>query len=162
MFGPDYKPEPWPTNYHREQPKDGRPCATLFCNPPIYVHNDDAAPVKIKKLDNRDWHEEPPKNREPYTILESDPPLYEYKEITNPAGGEPVKQTLGVPLLEIPAAELPVAKKGKQTSKKKSSRKRTKKKQKKEDGVSEPEVAAMQQNQPTQAAAGSDTNSRSK
>ena len=75
----------------RHLPKDGR---TLF------LYNDDDAQVKIKKGDNKDWHEELPKNGEPCTILESNPPLYEYKEITNPAGGEPVQQTLDVPLLE--------------------------------------------------------------
>ena len=115
-----------------------------------YVYDDDAQ-VKIKKEDNKDWHEEPPKNGEPYTILESDSPLYEYKEITNPADGEPVQQTLDVPLLEIPAAELPVAKKRKQTAKKRSRNQVEKKmKKKKEEAaqdvvVNQSEVVVQQQ-----------------
>ena len=132
--GADYKPEPGPYNYHREPPKDGRPYSTLCNLCPTYVYDDeDDIPLstpKIKKEDNRDWHEEPPKNGEPYTVLETNPPLYEYKEITNPVGGEPIQQTLDVPLLEVSAAELLTVKKRKQTVAKKrnsSSRKQVKK-----------------------------------
>ena len=116
--------------------------------------------TKIKKEDNRDWHEEPPKNGEPYTVLETDPPLFEYKEIANPIGGEPIQQTLAVPLLEVSAVELLPAKKRKQTVAKKrnsSSRKQVKKKTKKEKekkeevadavivNVDQPEAALQQQ-----------------
>ena len=104
----------------------------------MYDDDDEDIPLsapKIKKEDNRDWHEEPPKNGEPHTVLETDPPLYEYKEITNPVGGEPIQQTLDVPLLEVSAVELLPAKKRKQTVAKKrnsSSRKQVNKKTKKE------------------------------
>ena len=164
--GADYKPEPGPSNYHREAPKDGRPYSTLCNVCPTYVYDDDKdiplSTPKIKKEDNRDWHEEPPKNGEPYTVLETDPPLYEYKDITNPAGGEPIQQTLDVPLLEVSAAELSTAKKRKQTvAEKRSSRKQVKKKTKKEKekkeevaqdvvfvNVNQPEAAIQQQQIP--------------
>ena len=115
---------------------------------------------KIKKEDNRDWHEEPPKNGKPYTVLETDPPLYEYKEIANLVGGEPIQQTLDVPLLEVSAVELLPAKKRKQTVAKKrnNSRKQVKKKAKKEKekvaqdvvivNVDQPDAALQQQQIP--------------
>ena len=150
--GVDYKPESG-SNYHREPPKDGRPYSTLCNVCPTYVYNDEEkGEPKIKKEDRRDWHEEPPKNGEPYTVLETDPPLYEYKEIANPVGGggEPVQQTLDVPLLEIPAVELLPAKKRKQTvaaKKRNHGRKQVKKKAKKEKEVDQPDAALQQQQQ---------------
>ena len=88
----------WKKNKNRKARSAGTTSAQRWKN--FVLYNDDDAQLKIKKGDNKDWHEELPKNGEPCTILESDPPLYEYKEITNPAGGEPVQQTLDVPLLE--------------------------------------------------------------
>ena len=159
IFGADYKPESGSSsNYHREPPKDGRPYSTLCNVCPTYVYDEEKP--KIKKEDNRDWHEEPPKNGEPYTVLETDPPLYEYKEIANPVGGEPIQQTLDVPLLEVSAVELLPAKKRKQTVAKKrnNSRKQVKKKAKKEKekvaqdvvivNVDQPDAALQQQQIP--------------
>ena len=149
--GADYKPESGSSsNYHREPPKDGRPYSTLCNVCPTYVYNEEKP--KIKKEDNRDWHEEPPKNGEPYTVLETDPPLYEYKEIANPVGGEPIQQTLDVPLLEIPVELLP-AKKRKQTVAKKrnNSRKQVKKKAKKEKEKVAQDVVTVNVDQPDAA-----------
>ena len=95
--------------------------------------------------------------------METDPPLYEYKEIANPVGGEPIQQTLDVPLLEVFAVELLPAKKRKKAVAKKrnsSSRKQVKKKAKKEKekkeevadavivNVDQPEAALQQQQIP--------------
>ena len=164
--GADYKPESGSSsNYHREPPKDGRPYSTLCNVCPTYVYDDGEEDIplstpKIKKEDNRDWHEEPPKNGEPYTVLETVPPLYEYKEIANLVGGEPIQQTLDVPLLEVSAVELLPAKKRKQTVAKKrnNSRKQVKKKAKKEKekvaqdvvivNVDQPDAALQQQQIP--------------
>ena len=149
--GADYKPESG-SNYHREPPKDGRPYSTLCNVCPTYVYDEEKP--KIKKEDNRDWHEEPPKNGEPYTVLETDPPLYEYKEMANPVGGggEPIQQTLDVPLLEIPVELLP-AKKRKQTVAKKrnNSRKQVKKKAKKEKEKVAQDVVTVNVDQPDAA-----------
>ena len=41
LFGPDYKPKPWSSYYHCKPPKDGSPCGTLFCNPSIYVNDEE-------------------------------------------------------------------------------------------------------------------------
>ena len=150
IFGADYKLESGgsSSNYHREPPKDGRPYSTLCNVCPTYVYDDEEKEPKIKKEDNRDWHEEPPKNGEPYTVLETDPPLYEYKEIANPVGGggEPVQQTLDVPLLVV-------SKKRKQTvaarKRRNSSKKQVKKKAKKEKEVEvdQPDAVLQQQQQ---------------
>ena len=149
--GADYKPESG-SNYHREPPKDGRPYSTLCNVCPTYVYDEEKP--KIKKEDNRDWHEEPPKNGEPYTVLETDPPLYEYKEMANRVGGggEPIQQTLDVPLLEIPVELLP-AKKRKQTVAKKrnNSRKQVKKKAKKEKEKVAQDVVTVNVDQPDAA-----------
>ena len=154
--GADYKPESG-SNYHREPPKDGRPYSTLCNVCPTYLYDDGEKEPKIKKEeDRRDWHEEPPKNGEPYTVLETDPPLYEYKEMANPVGGgggEPVQQTLDVPLLEImPAVELfSVNKKRKQQTvaakKRHHGRKKQVKKKTKKEEVDLPGVALPQQQQ---------------
>ena len=152
IFGADYKPESGSSsNYYREPPKDGRPYSTLCNVCPTYLYDEEKP--KIKKEDNRDWHEEPPKNGEPYTVLETDPPLYEYKEIANPVGGEPIQQTLDVPLLEVSAVELLPAKKRKQTVAKKrnNSRKQVKKKAKKEKEKVAQYVVTVNMDQPDAA-----------
>ena len=45
--GADYKPEPGPSNYHREPPKDGRPYSTLCNVCPTYVYDDDDEDISL-------------------------------------------------------------------------------------------------------------------